>query len=191
MCFKNDNPIYNPKTGERHQTVSWGVIVADAETLKPVEDLYVEIKWNEKSKEQRAADPSWGSKAETIHGLTQEYLEKNGVTEEEACCLIGELILKYWGPDGTIRTLGHNVHTFDMPHFRDMFARHEIPLRFGSRHYDTNSGGFFTFGTWNSDDLFSMVGFEDRNAHNALDDAHMSLASARAMRLIFQKALEG
>lgn len=189
LCLNQDSPVENPKTGERHQTVSWGLIVADAATLKPIEKLYLELKWNDKSKAQRQANAKWGMGAEKIHGLTFDYLEKNGLTEEQAVEQIGTLVLKYWGPMVSIRTLGHNVHTFDLLFFRDLFRRQGIELAFGSRHYDTNSIGFATFGTFNSDDFFAQAGFEKRGDHNALVDAEQALEATRRIRLIFQKAI--
>lgn len=185
LCFNSDDVTNNPNTGEHHQTVSWGVIVADAQTLKPIEELYVEIKWNQLSKRQRQNNPNFGERAESVHGLSYDYLEENGVTEEEAVLAIGNLIMKYWGPKGNIRTLGHNVHTFDMPFLRDLFRRNGIELSFGNRHYDTNSIGFCTVGSFNSDDLFSTMGMEARQTHNALDDAHMALESARRIRTLW------
>lgn len=189
LCTNQDDPTHNPATGERHQSVSWGLIVADAATLKPIDKMYVEIKWNDKSKEQQANAPSWGTRAEQIHGLKRDYLEKKGVTEEDAVTQIGELVLKYWGPNVSIRTLGHNVHTFDMPFFRDLFRRQGIELTFGSRHYDTNSVAFASFGTFNSDDFFDAVGFEKRGDHNALVDAEQALEATRIVRKIFTKAI--
>jgi DNA polymerase III epsilon subunit-like protein len=189
LCFSNDSPVYNPKTGERHQTVSWGVIVARADNLKPVDELYVEIKWNEESKKQRKKDPEFAKKAEEIHGLSREYLDKNGVTEEEAIVQIGSLIMKHWGPTNRVVTLGHNVHTFDMPFLRDLFGRYEVELKFGNRHIDTNSIGFVNWRTYNSDDLFNLVGFDDREQHNSLQDIQQTLEAARISRIIFQKAI--
>jgi DNA polymerase III epsilon subunit-like protein len=177
----------DPSVG--HQAVSWGLIVTNAQTLKPIEEMYVEIKWNEDSLEARLKNPSFGKKAETIHGLTFEYLEKNGMDEEDAVGTIGEMILKYWGPTGNIRTLGHNVHMFDLPFFRSMFRRHGLELRFGNRHYDTNSGGFMAFETYTSDQLFELIGHDPRSAHNALDDARMALDSARTIRTLINNAL--
>ena len=190
LCFNSDDPSHDPKTGEKHQAVSWGIIVADSETLKPIEDLYVEIKWNDNSINQRNNDPQFGKRAEGIHGLSYSYLEGNGIDEEEAVLKIGELILKYWGPENSIRTLGHNVHMFDLPFLRDLFRRHGVHLKFGNRHYDTNSGGFMSFGTWNSNDLFTEVGFDERGEHNALEDAHMALDSARIIRTVFQQCIK-
>lgn len=157
-----------------HQAISWGLIVADAKTFKPIDEKYVEIKWNADMKAKRAADPGFGKKAETIHGLSYDYLDANGIDEEQAVLEIGQWIFKYWGTT-SIRTLGHNVHLFDMPFFRAMFRRYEVKLSFGNRHYDTNSLGFGTTGAFNSDDLFTTMGFEKRDEHNALEDAKMSL----------------
>lgn len=191
LCFNpSPSPVHNDKTHERHQTLAWGIIVADTKTLKPVDRLYVEIKWNKTSKAQRKEDISFGTKAEQVHGLDFAYLEKNGVTEEEAVVQIGNLILKYWGPTSFIRTLGHNVHHFDLPFLRDLFERHEVPLNIGNLHYDTNSMGFGSFGSFTSDELFEAVGFEKRKDHNALDDVEQALETARIIRTIFQQAIK-
>jgi len=80
VCVKNDDPLHNKKTGERHQAVSGGFIVADAKTYEPIEKLYLEIKWND------------------------------GVEEEEAVMEIANLIIKYWGTSSPLNCLGHNVH---------------------------------------------------------------------------------
>lgn len=184
LKFNADDP------SEGHQPVSWGIVVADSETLKPIEELYVEIKWNDASKRARKKDKEFGRRAESIHGLSYDYLEENGVTEEEAVVEIGNLLYKY-NADGNFRCLGHNVHTFDMPFLRAMFRRFNIDLKFGSRHIDTSSIGFAAFTVFNSDQLFETVGFDARGTHNALDDAKMALESARRVRLLVQAALDG
>lgn len=173
----------DPSNG--HQPVSWGLIVADAKTLKPVEELYIEIKYNETSKKARAADPEFGVGAANIHGLTFKYLEEHGITEEEAAVLIANLIIKYWGPTSQVKTLGHNVHMFDVPFLRAMLRRHGIDIAFGSRHYDTNSMGFATVGAYVSDALFATMGFDDRDGHNALEDARQALESARRIKVLW------
>lgn len=190
LCFKNDSPVYNSNTGERHQTVSWGVIIADAATLKPIDELYVEIKWNEESIRQREeVSPKFGTFAEKIHGLSKAYLDENAGTEEDAVLQIGELILKHWGPTNSIVTLGHNVHLFDLPFIRDLFNRQGVSLNFGNRHVDTNSIGFVNWNTFNSDDLFELLGFEKRGDHNALEDIKQALEAARTSRLLFNSMI--
>lgn len=190
MCFNSDSPVFNPKTNERHQAVSWGFVIADTDTLKPIDELYLEIKWNQHSIAAKKRGKSFGVKAESIHGLTYEYLKENGVSEEDAVVQIGELILKYFKPDRSLNLLGHNVISFDLWFLRDLFQRYNIPFKFSHRHVDTNSLGFGTFNTYTSDQLFENCGFSARDAHNALEDAKMSLASARVIRKIFSLGLE-
>lgn len=188
LCFGTDNPVHNPQTGERHQSVSWGAIVVNAHTLTPIEELYVEIKWNESSLVQRMNNRNFGKDAEKIHGLSLEYLEENGVEEEEAVIQLGNLVLKHFGDSG-IRLLGHNVITFDRLFFKDLFSRHDIELKFGNRYIDTNTLGFVCYETFNSDELFDIVGVV-RKEHNALEDAKASLKVAQVTRKLFKTMLE-
>lgn len=175
----------NPSIG--HQPISWGFVVADAHTLKPIEELYVEIKWNDESREAKKTDPTFGVSAAAIHGLTFDVLEKNGITEEEAVIQIANLIIKHWGPTSQVKTLGHNVHLFDLPFLRAMLRRHMIELPIGSRHYDSNSVGFCTVGSYTSDGLFETMGFDNRKSHNALADAHMALESCRLIKQLWEQ----
>ena len=188
-CETTGLSFSTPDPSIGHQAVSWGIVVADADTLKPVEELYVEIKWNEESKATRKKDPKFGTFAEGIHGLTKDHLEKNGIEEEEAVVQILNLIVKYWGPSVCVKCLGHNVHMFDVPFLRAMCERHGITLKFGNRHVDSSSLGFGTLGTYNSDDLFKAVGFDARGDHNALADAKMALESVRRIKAIWKKVV--
>lgn len=172
-----------------HQAVSWGIIVADAATLKPIEEVYVEIKWNETSIQSRIDNPNFGKKAEEIHGLTFDYLEEHGVTEEEAAVIIASLIIKYWGPTVSVRTLGHNGTTFDLPFLRQLFRKFDLDVMFGNRHIDSFSVAFITVGAFNSDDLFNTMGLEQRDTHNSLDDARMALESVRRIRLLWESQI--
>lgn len=166
---------------EGYQSIAWGFVVADAHTLKPIEKLYLEIKWDGKS--------TWSPQAEKVHGLSKEHLKENGVTSEEAAIIIGNLILKYWGPTVSIRTLGHNVATFDLWFLRRLMEENGITLNFGNRHVDTSSIGFVNWEVFTSDQLFDAVGLEERGVHNALDDALMALEAARRTRVLFQSLL--
>jgi len=185
LCFSSESPVYDPKTKERHQSLSWGMIVANAQTLEPIEKIHVLIRWNEQSKEQKINNRYFGKGAENIHGMSFQYLEKNGVPEEKAVEIIGNLIIKHWSPEVSIRTLGHNVITFDLLFLRDLFTRHGIELKFGNRHYDSNALAFGTLGTYNSDDMFSLFGFE-RKTHNALEDAELALEIFRMTRILWK-----
>jgi len=182
LFLNEDDPSYNKRTGEEHQAVSFGFIVVDSETLNPVEDLYVEIKWN--------GDACWDERAQAIHGLTKEYLNENGLEEHEAVALIGNLILKYW-PGVMVRTAGHNVATFDLWFLKRLMRRQEIDLPYGNRHIDTSTIGFVNYGAYTSDEVFELVGCEQRDTHNALDDAYMSLQVLQASRTLFNHFLNG
>lgn len=169
------DPSFNPETSEAYQIVSIGLVVANARTFKPIEEMYLELKWDGES--------SWSSKAEKVHGLSKQYLEEHGVTREEAVTEIGNLIINHW-EHTPICFLGHNVATFDVPFFRRLMESEDIYLSYGNRNVDTNALGIATFGTFNSDDLFECIGFPPRDPakHNALDDAKMSLAAARMVK---------
>ena len=186
LCFTSESPVYNSYTKERHQTVSWGLIVANATTFEPVEELYLEIKWNDSSILQRQQNPSFGKEAENVHGLTKTYLDEHGISEEQAAAEIGNLIVKHWGVDSCVRTLGHNVATFDLLFLRDLLTRQQLNFKFGNRHYDSSSLSLGTVGAFNSDDLFTTLGFDARNAHNSLEDARMSLNAFRIISTLWK-----
>lgn len=181
MAFNVDDPSYNPATGEVFQSVSWGLIVANAQTLKPVEELYVEIKWDGESK--------WEARAQQVHGLTLEHLEANGLSTEDAVVEIAGLILRHWGPDTPVCLAGHNVATFDMLFLKRLLRSQGIEVRFGNRHVDTNSIGFGVYTTYNSDDLFEQVGCVKRGDHNALEDARNVLRTLQVTRGLFNECI--
>jgi oligoribonuclease (3'-5' exoribonuclease) len=174
-----------------YQSVSWGFVVADGSTLKPIDELYIEIKYDGVSK--------WDAGAEKIHGLSQEYLAANGMTNEEAVEEIVNFVVKHWNPDAdtsserNVRCLGQNVATFDIWFLIKLFEdagatelRNDI-FRTGNRFIDTSSIGY-VMGCYNSDDLFDMVGVH-RGDHNALEDAHASLTAVRTAKKMYNLLL--
>lgn len=182
LFFNNDSPCFDPASGKHYQIVSIGLIVADSETLLPVEQLYLEIKWNGES--------LWDAKAQSIHGLTPEYLEENGVDEEQAVVEICNLILKYWGPTSSVSLLGHNVATFDIYFLKQLLRKFDIDIKFSRRHVDSLSAGFAAFTAYDSDDLFEAVGFKKRETHNSLTDAKQALNSVRIIRQLVQESFQ-
>lgn len=181
LALGSIDPSRDAVSGTTYQVVSIGLIVASAITLQPIEKLYLEIKWNGES--------AWSAEAENVHGLSLQYLEANGMSEEDAVVEIATMLLKYWGPSGVVCLAGHNVGTFDKFFFNALMAKHGIQLRFGSKTIDTNSIGFATFGTHNSDDLFELVGCAPRDPakHNALTDAENALTAVRTIRTLFDR----
>lgn len=183
LFYNQDDPSYNAHTGEEYQSVSWGLVVANTQTLDKIEELYIEIKWDGVS--------LWSKEAQAVHGLTLEYLEEHGLTDEDAAVAIAELLLKYWGPDSPVCLGGHNVATFDKFFLRRLLRKHGLEVRFGSKTIDTNAIGFATFGTHNSDDLFDAVGLPARAEHNALVDANNARESVKRIRKMFNACLDG
>lgn len=174
----------NESVAKGYQAVSWGLVISDVKTYKPIDELYVEIKWNGKS--------HWDSGAEKIHGLSKEYLEEHGMDEEEEAAVeMVEFIMKHIDISNPIYLLGHNVAGFDLPFLKDLFYRYEFEgLKFGHRHFDTFSLSMGTVKQHNSNDLFKKLGLPIREDHNALEDAKYALEVFRRINVAWNKMLE-
>ncbi|MCK9369709.1 exonuclease domain-containing protein [Candidatus Dojkabacteria bacterium] len=173
VALGEDNPSFNSKTGQYFQAVSWGVLVVNAQTLEILDELYLEIKWDGVSQ--------WSDKAEQVHGMSRAYLEEHGVDMSEAVEEIASLILEYWGPSSAVCLAGHNP-SFDRAFLRRTLRSEGIEINFAARMVDTHSIGYTIFDTYNSDDLFEMVGVPVRAKHNALDDAKAALQVIKTTR---------
>ena len=166
-----------------YQAISWGMVISDTKTFKPIDELYVEIKWNGESK--------WDAKAEKIHGISKEYLEENGVDEEEAIVMIVEFIMKHMDIKKPIYCLGHNVVAFDIPFLKDLFFRNGLEgVKFGHRHFDTFALSMGTVKQHDSNTLFEKVGLPARKDHNALEDAKYALESYRRISKAWDQMLK-
>lgn len=163
------------------QGLSIGIVVFDFETFSPVETLYREIKYD-KSRYQ------WQEYAEKIHGMSQDYLEANGVTQEEAAIDVASLVLKYFDPQKPIMFLGHN-RDFDIAFTKQLLEQFDLMFKIHHVVLDTSGIGLVTMGFSKSDLLFESLGFDARGKHNALDDALMTLESCQRIRLLVNTAL--
>jgi hypothetical protein len=76
IAFGSFDPSYDSKTKQKYQAISWGFVVANADTLRPVDELYLEIQWGQVS--------AWDEGAARVHGLTKQRLAKHGLTSEQA-----------------------------------------------------------------------------------------------------------
>ena len=165
-----------------YQAVSWGIVITDTETFKVKDELYVLIKWNGKSQ--------WNAKAESIHGLSKEYLEEHGMDEEDAVVEIMEFLMKHLDITAPLYCLGHNVVSFDIPFLKDLFTRYELSdIKFGHRHLDTFALSMGTVQEFDSDTLFKRVGLKDRGEHNALEDAKNALEVYRRLNKAWTQML--
>lgn len=168
---------------KKYQGLSFGAVVFDVDTFEPIETLYCELKFD-------GDKYHWSKEAEAIHGLSQEYLEKNGISREEAVILLGEFILKYFGPDGKVMFLGHNAD-FDIKFTNQLLTDFDLPPL--NKHHvilDTSSTGFITLGLYKSDMLFERLGFDKRGAHNALEDILMTLETCKIIKGLMTFAMQ-
>jgi DNA polymerase III epsilon subunit-like protein len=179
--WETSGSSWDGKSSEKYQGISFGLVVFKVEDFTPVKMLYREIKFDPTRYE-------WTKEAEAVHGLSIEHLEANGVTQEEAAIDFIELLIEFFDPDKGILFLGHN-RQFDID-FTDqllglfglMFKIHKIIL-------DTSGIGLVAVGQYKSNPLFEEMGFDKRGAHNALDDALMTLGVCERIRLLCNAAL--
>lgn len=182
LAFGKVDPTINEDTGEKYQAISFGFIIANVHTLRPIDELYVEIQYDESYE--------WTEGAERVHGLSREYLAEHGMTRMEAGHKIADFIEKYFGPIDQIRKLcllGHNVATFDRYFLIDLLQECGRVPQFGNRHIDTLSLGIVTLGAFSSDELFEVLGMtRDPSKHNALEDTRHALKAARMIKKFIQ-----
>jgi DNA polymerase III alpha subunit (gram-positive type) len=165
---------------KKYQGISLGLIVADFETLEEVYSDYFLIKYD--------TQYTWTQKAEEIHGITREELEKNGVSREEAMERVLGAILEFWGPKGIIVFGAHNA-AFDMAFLQEQILKPAgVTLEFHQAKLDTAVLGMMLFGNGRSDFVFELLaGCDGRGAHNSLDDARFCLKSMRTAKQLFQE----
>jgi len=165
---------------KKYQGISLGLIVADFETLEEVYSDYFLIKYD--------SQYTWTQKAEEIHGISREELEKNGVSREEAMERVLGAILEFWGPKGIIVFGAHNA-AFDMAFLQEQILKPAgVTLEFHQAKLDTAVLGMMLFGNGRSDFVFELLaGCDGRGAHNSLDDARFCLKSMRTAKQLFQE----
>jgi DNA polymerase III epsilon subunit-like protein len=166
-----------------YQGISFGAIIFDTETLEPVEDLYCLLQFDD-------TKYKWSNEAERIHGLTREHLAQHGMPRDEALANLLDLILRYIGSDSKVMFLGHNV-AFDVDFTHQLCRDFGMELKVHHVMLETSGTAFLLIGKYKSDDVFEFfTGKTREGSHNALDDAHMALETARNMKLIMSTALE-
>lgn len=165
------------------QSVSWGIIVSDVKTLKPIDSLYVEIQWN--------GVDQWTNKAEKVHGLSREYLAENGVTEEQAAEEIAAMIADHFDPEDSIVCLGHNVARFDIPFLKKLLFKYGFEFKFAHRCIDTCGMGIVLLGAYDSQQIFDKLGIKRGEVHNALEDIQATLKAARMIKKMFGDCVNG
>lgn len=183
ICFDFETSGYLPPKeidghfvgyADKHQGVSIGAIIFDLKTLTNISEIYIEFKF----------DPAneWSDEAEKIHGLTREYLNEHGVSQEEGAEKFLNWVLENGIPlDDEWLIMGHNKD-FDIAFLHKWLNKLNVMPKIFYRGINTCDVGIAAFGIGKSDLLFERLGFEKRGDHNALDDARMTLAVAQVVR---------
>ena len=167
-----------------YQGIAYGAVIFDTETLEPVETLYRELHFDD-------TKYKWTDGAEKIHGLSREHLAANGVSREEGLADLLDLILRFIGTESKIMFLGHNVD-FDICFTQQLARDFGVELKIHHVKLETSGAAFILIGKYRSDDVFEFfTGAVREGSHNALDDALITLETARNMRTLIQAALEG
>lgn len=179
--WETSGSSWDGNSAEKYQGVSFGLVVFKVEDFTPVKTLYREIKY----------DPSkylWTKEAEAVHGLSIEHLEQHGITQEEAAIDFVSLLLEYFDPQKGILFLGHN-RDFDIDFTKQLLDPYGLMFKIHKVILDTSGIGLVSVGQFKSNPLFEEMGFETRGAHNALDDAFMTLGVCERVRLLCNAAL--
>lgn len=179
LAFDTETTGYSiPNYAEKHQAISFGLIVFDVATFEPVEEDYFLVKYN-------PAKYEWSETAAKIHGLTPEYLNANGLSQEDAAVRFFSLVLKYFATED-VMALGHRVN-FDIAFANQLADIIQIQPNWHPVKIDSCALGSALLGISKSDDLFKELGFEDRGVHNALEDIRYTLTAVSLMQKVFQE----
>lgn len=169
------------RTGNgKFQMVSLGAIVASANSLKELDEFYIEFK--------PLNTCEWSAGAERIHGLSRDYLSEHGVDYETGFISFVEFLVKHFDPSRAITLGGHNVATFDRHFLIRFFEYNEANIQLSGHSVDSYTLGKVLLNANNSNELFEQVGV-DRDTHNALEDARASLKTARLVKRLYETAL--
>jgi len=164
-----------PNYASKHQGISYGAIIFDVKTLDPIESLYREIHFNPKY--------IWDAGAERVHGITQSYLAKNGVPQQDAAFELASLVNRYLGNDN-VMVLGHRVH-FDIAFTNQLMDSAGMEFTYHPTKIDSCSMATILLELTYSEDIFSILGLPPRGQHNALEDIMYTLESVKRMKEYF------
>jgi DNA polymerase III epsilon subunit-like protein len=165
-----------------YQGIAFGAAVFNTDDFSIVDKMKRYIKFDNKKYK-------WSNDAEKIHGLTREFLDKNGKTQEEAAIDLGNFVLTYFGITPKVLILGHNVD-FDIAFTKQLLEPYDIMFKIHHVKLDTSSAGLIAFNKFKSNDLFKLIGLENRNEHDPLQDVEYTIELAKSIRLLINYALE-
>lgn len=185
LDFETTGADFGGDSSISYQAISMGAVIADTETWEEVDSLYCLMKFDD-------TKYKWTEGAEKIHGISQQMLQEEGLSREDALAQLLELLLRYFTPTAKILLVGHNVE-FDRSFLSQLLRDCGVPDIITLHHVlvDTSGLGFVLTGEYKSDIVFDILGMMDkRGLHNALDDARACLASIRNAKQIFSVGLQ-
>ena len=174
LDWETTGAVWGGDSSKEYQGISFGAVIADIKTFTPIKTLYREIKFNPQKYK-------WSESAEKIHGLSQEHLEVNGISQEEAAEDLAAFILEYFGDEKVVFG-GHNA-AFDISFTKQLMKTIDIAFAIENQeknipwiklHHvvlDTSAIGMVAFKKFKSDALFEYIGLPARKDHNSLEDA--------------------
>lgn len=189
--WETSGSTWGGDSSKDHQGISFGAVIVDLKDFTPIKTLYKEIIFDDQKYK-------WSLDAQNIHGLTREHLKEHGVSQQEAAMLLAEFISDNISSD--VMLIGHNAE-FDRRFTNQLLETIDIQFTtepdesrpFIKLHHviiDTACAGFVSLGLHKSDLLFNALGFQDRNEHNALTDALMTVETCQCIRLLCQHSFK-
>lgn len=180
--FETSGSDVTNKNHQQYQGISLGALIVNMEKFEVVDGYYVEIKFNE-------SKYLWSEEAEKVHGLTKDYLEANGVSQEEALGGLLEVIMRWIGFTDKLFIMGYNIE-FDKGFMQQLFDDCEVPINFHHIMIDPAPMAYFLVQEYRSDRVFSLFSDMSREVHNALEDCYICFDVLKTMREVFMKGLE-
>jgi hypothetical protein len=139
-----------------YQPISWGLVVIDHD-FNIIDQTYIEVKWDTKS--------MWDRKAQSIHGLTIEHLQANGLYELQAIEEIGSFIFEHF-KNMPVPIMGYNTN-FAIEFLNAVFKKYDVQLKFDRKTYDLSTIGFTLLNCNKKSEIFEILGIKSK-IRNAL-----------------------
>lgn len=132
---------------EGYSIVTIGATICD-KNFNKVDDKIIFID-NELSNKELAPE---------YNGITQEFLNGEGISEEDAVIEFANFILKHFSPDDNIVCLGQNVQSFCMPFLKELLHKYEVYINFSCNTLDVFSLTTPTLGELSIKEILEVFG---------------------------------
>lgn len=173
LCFDTETSNSDYKTG---MALSFGLIIFNTKTYEALDSLYIEVKFDDRFK--------WSEEAYQVHGLSKEYLNKKGMSREDAAVEIGQFLYKYFQTENFI--VAGQFTNFDINFMKQLLDEFEIPFNYHHCIIDMSNLYYVLMGSYKSDSIFDFLGFDIRDKHDALEDAYLTLEAIKlASQLLY------